>query len=688
MKKISRANSKKKSSNKKKTESSSSQGTILSMGNIDLIFKIEFSDEDLIKEEGEGKREGEGEGKREGEGEGKRGVEGEGEGEGKKEGEGEGKREGEGEGEGSKDKSYYNIEDFNSIKDLAFLKDRKNVWDKFILLPKNDTLDHLLLANIIRKKKVITEYIGFGRPNFTDNEKFFSEIFDYVSKKHNIVFNKTPLKKVIECSLYFEMKHKDKNKSFEAKISGGGEKDDEQKEDNSNKKMVKPNFSRKEGALANMVLENSNYYLFYLNYEDLTTITGIDRIDLIELLYFLRKRGTKIFINFFKKEEVKKEEDNDIEEEHFRSNSINYIENESEEETEESEGNQDEKSKKMKEINNIYYLTDLYFFDSKQTPKKFNKHYQFFSADKVKTKVNKDNYFDYFIKGIATGTKDEIDKEKYAFFIEYFNKLYVIRADKNAGNKYEFDLKIHPQINHYNMENIKHYKQIIKKNKNYYISLILAFILGNIIENKSTDIETIFKGYLVGLEMIKKKLELEKNEISDVQDIDFANIKIPNDSIDIKVRTLAHTGQEKAFILDCTNKEKSKLKDYVPLYDTHLINYLSNQKNINVLKKKGFINENGFIMVDPQYRSLMKDDEQNIEKDKNRRLSKNFNESNGMSIKTEDFQQKELECSIPTKRRIPKKVLNKPGKVYYQESAKTKNNKVNKNKLTENFFKQ
>ena len=477
------------------------------------------------------------------------------------------------------------------------------------------------------------------------------------------------------------MKHNNKNKSFVEKKNGKGEKDDEQKEDNSNKKMIKPNFSRKEGALANMVLENSNYYLFYLNFEDLTTITGVDRIDLIELLYFLRKRGTKIFINFCKAEEFK-EDDNDIEDEHFFSNSIQFIESDSEEE-EESDVNQDEKSKKMKEINNIYYLTDLYFFDSKQAPKKFDQHYQFFSADQVKTKVNKDNYFDYFIKGIATGTKDEIDKEKFAFFIEYFNKLYVIRANKNSGNKYAFDLKIHPQINHYNMENVKHYKKIIKKNKNYYISLILAFILGSIIENNSTDIETIFTGYLVGLEMIKKKLELEKNDINDIKEIDFANINIPKSSIDIKVRTLAHTGEEKAFILDCTNKEKSKLKDYVPLYDIHLINYLSNQKNINVLKKKGFINENGFIMVDPQYRSLMKDDQQNISKEKNvKGKSKNFNESNGRSIKTEDFQQKELESSIPTKKKIPKNILGKPGRVYYQENARTKN--INKNKFAEN----
>ena len=97
-----------------------------------------------------------------------------------------------------------------------------------------------------------------------------------------------------------------------------------------------------------------------------------------------------------------------------------------------------------------------------------------------------------------------------------------------------------------------------------------------------------------------------------------------------------------------------------------------------------FINKNGFIMVDPQYKNLMKDDQQNISKDKDiKGLSKNFNESNGMSTKTEDFQQKELESSIPTKRMIPKKILGKPGRVYYKEAAKTKS--FNKNKNAEKF---
>ena len=411
------------------------------------------------------------------------------------------------------------------------------------------------------------------------------------------------------------------------------------------------------------------------------------RIDLVELIYFLRKKGAKIFINFYKKEvekeeESEKEKDNDIASEHFNAKSINYIESEdNEEEEEQEEEQQDEKEKKMNNINNIYYYTDLYFFDTKQAPKKFNKHYKYFTADKIKNVVNKGNLYDYFIKGIATGTKDEVDKEKFGFFIEYFNKLYIIKADKNVGNKYEFPLKIHPQINHNNMKIIKSYKKIIKKNKNYYISLILAYILGSIIENNSTSLETLFKGYVNGLEVIKKKIELEKNNLNDNNDNDaHMNTKINSNEIEIKVKTLEYTGQENGFILDCTNKKKSELKDYVPLYDIHMANFLKSHKNLDELKKNGFINNKGFIMVDPQYRNIMKDDSQPTffdQKKYNITVENKIKKINVLmkeSDRTKDPRKEALLEGIPTKKKVPKTKLG-AGDLYNASSKK-----INKNK--------
>ena len=57
--------------------------------------------------------------------------------------------------------------------------------------------------------------------------------------------------------------------------------------------------------------------------------------------------------------------------------------------------------------------------------------------------------------------------------------------------------------------------------------------------------------------------------------------------------------------MDCTNKSKSTLKDYVALYDYHLRGFFSSQLIRNYLKTKGFIDSKGFIMYDPVYRNVM-----------------------------------------------------------------------------------
>ena len=95
----------------------------LSFGKLDLIYKFDFTEKDLEKTEEEIKQDE----------------------------------------NGSK---YYNIEDFNSIKDLKFLQDKKNLWDKISLKPNNATLDQLLTANKISKKKMDIEYISYGCPKF------------------------------------------------------------------------------------------------------------------------------------------------------------------------------------------------------------------------------------------------------------------------------------------------------------------------------------------------------------------------------------------------------------------------------------------------------------------------------------------------------------------------------------------
>ena len=316
---------------KKEKEQQETPGC-LSFGKLDLIYKIEFNEKDL--ENGE---------------------------------------------------QPYNIEDINSIKDLSFIKEKKNIWDKIIVKPNNQTLEQLLFGNKISKKKMNLEYIGYGcPPPFEGEEEFFQEIFNHVNEKNHININQKPLIEDGPYSLKFELIFKDKTHTF--CIGSGGEeekkeeekkeeekkeeekkegennneekkeeekkegennneekkeeenvgkkeenkeenKEEENKEKDAEKKKEEenqpdeyepneamkegkiPKFSRKDSVLCNLNPNSKKYSLFYLNYDELKNIPGnFEKRDLIELLYFFKKKGIKIFINFYQPEEEKKEE--------------------------------------------------------------------------------------------------------------------------------------------------------------------------------------------------------------------------------------------------------------------------------------------------------------------------------------------------------------------------------------------
>jgi hypothetical protein len=121
----------------------------------------------------------------------------------------------------------------------------------------------------------------------------------------------------------------------------------------------------------------------------------------------------------------------------------------------------------MRELNELYELTHIYFFDTRQCRKIYNKHYQAFTTDnKINWKnIVKANIFDYFIKGIAPATRDEVIGMKTGLFIEQLNKLTIIYTSKKAAYKQEFDSQPHPKINHNNMSLIKEYKDILSQKK-------------------------------------------------------------------------------------------------------------------------------------------------------------------------------------------------------------------------------
>ena len=665
----------------------------LSFGKLDLIYKFEFIEKDLEKSEEEIQKDE----------------------------------------NGSK---YYNIEDFNSIKDLKFLQDKKEIWERISLKPNNATLDQLLTANKISKKKMNVEYITYGIPKFEEEEeKFFLDIYNYVNEKNNLDINEKPLVEDGSYSLKFEFYFKDQTHSF--CLGSGGEnaeeekkeenpeeekkeeekkeestpqenkeestpqenkeestpqenneapeenKEEEKKEENQEPEDYEPNeamkaekipkFSRKDSVLCNMDPKNKKYTLFYLNFDGLKDIPGnFENNDLIELLYFLKKKGAKIFINYCKPEEPKEEKKEESKEN--KENAGKEKEKQKPKDKGKKEENDEKEEKEMKCLNNLYYLTDIYFFDFKQAIEEFNKHYHCFTTDKSDKNINKQKLLDYFINGIASGTKKEVDGDKYGFFLEDFVKFYMVHANKKKAKKNEFDCQLFPKVNHNNIKLIDEYKNIIKKNSNNYVSIFITFFISGITSSGATD-EAIIGGFLNALEILKRKVECEKNNIN-LNEKNLMKYKISEKNLAERIKELNLINQEGDFVLDCTNKEKSELKEYIPLYDYHLVYYFRSYVNQKELKKKGFINDKGYIMYDPVHRKRMRPDLANVklnEEETQKKVESNIkNIDVGSRIKDKEIDSSKIDNdnNLTTVRKLPKSKYGIVGK-----NAKGKNKK-------------
>ena len=277
------------------------------------------------------------------------------------------------------------------------------------------------------------------------------------------------------------------------------------------------------------------------------------------------------------------------------------------EQKQEEEKIQKKEKKEMRELNEIFYFTDGYFFDTKQACAMFNTHYLCHTTDNIKSKkvINRQKVFDYFITAIARGAMDEVVGNKVGLFMEDFNRYAIIHCSKKAASKNELNAQPHPKINPHNIDLVKQYQDIIKNNKNDYYSIFVCLAVNEISANNSVSNEVIYPTFLTCLEIIKRKVECEKNGITSINEDQLYKVKINEKALQQELQKLASDSKEGGFVLDCTNKSKSTLKDYVALYDYHLRGFFSSQLIRKNLKEKGFIDSKGFIMYDPVYRNVM-----------------------------------------------------------------------------------
>ena len=519
-------------------------------------------------------------------------------------------------------KKYHKLKNIYDISSLSFIHNNGEIIKHIKLSSKNELIKLLMIGNLNSENKAIIDYICFGAPIFSEKEAFFYDILDSVTKRYGIIFNKKPLnlnagyyikielifgsqKKEILIESEGKYEHEDDN---DIKEEGDTQsnynilEDDFDEDYHLNEAMIKnliPKFRRR-NMLCNMYPLFNKYDMLYFNFEDLNKISKNFKIEyMLELIDFFKKKKSIIFVNYYMLEKDKEKIDNNPKkDEKIPSSQIK------------SSKRILTKEEYLEIINRFYYVTDVYFFDKKQSIKNFNDHYNLFTTDDSKKIISSRNVYDYFIKGIATGTENEVPNEKTGIFLDEFNEFCIIHVNKNnLVEKEEYDPHPFPKINTHNIKEVSIYKDIIKKNKNDFYSLFLSELVISISHNSnylSISPLIIYPSYLTGMDLIKKKIECIKNGVKiDENDEKFYKIKKHPKIISQELDKITKGEKEGKFLLDCTNKITSNKKEYISLFDFHLKNFFSSEIIRKNLENKGFIDSEGYILYDPLYKDAM-----------------------------------------------------------------------------------
>ena len=74
-------------------------------------------------------------------------------------------------------------------------------------------------------------------------------------------------------------------------------------------------------------------------------------------------------------------------------------------------------------------------------------------------RIGRPNFKSDFI-GIASGTKNEVDGDKFGFFLEDFMKYYVIHANKKKAKKNEFDYQLINTNSNFSKNHLQDYMKV------------------------------------------------------------------------------------------------------------------------------------------------------------------------------------------------------------------------------------
>ena len=199
---------------------------------------------------------------------------------------------------------------------------------------------------------------------------------------------------------------------------------------------------------------------------------------------------------------------------------------------------------------------------------------------------------DLFMRKIETKKKQ---KNRIGILFEELKTITIIEQDSFTKMvlyhmKYEINY-LEPNLSE---EKFNEYKKISNDNFDYLKSIFIGGYLSRLFNHRNFN--TCF---VAGNESIKNIIYYLKNKFDLPKDKKYYEIKVRKAKSEKSEKELMNEKKENNFILDCTNINNSRKKEYNSLFDSYCISFLGKENNRKFLLKRGFINKNGYILNDP-----------------------------------------------------------------------------------------
>ena len=532
-----------------------------------------------------------------------------------------------------------NLRDINSLKDLSFIIDNEQLWERIELSSKSELLNTLIHMNRIKKIKNIVAYLVYDKMVFTQEQKKFQKILDFVLLNYGVVIYSYS---ICKCRINISFNLIYKNKSI--KIMLYGDNNDETNTDNKEECKYMEDTCKEEendneiGLFSKIPEKQVNFndfkylYIHFSEYNSGGEFYEIFKLsDIYNYIKYIKINfKIKIIMNFcenFRKSEkylielikivdihifrnksdllellIKKKEIDDLKEQKNNQKLMETIKIKKFKNLKHKLYNKETKSSIASNSNTTKIHKNsrekIDIVENKSQSLKnilIRKSIKLTLNRKNKAFFDKHNIFNYINDIIYNSSKPRtyysLQNDKLGIYLDTFKKIYIVKYKMFKPNPEirEYEFNIYPKSNIHNLKQIESIRKILYSNYALFSYMIYGCIISTILDDIKKGYENYYLFYLYIRLSILKILSVIKNRMHIPTNREFYIVELKKEEINKIISDENNHKKEKGFINEYSSNESdfrfTKKNNFFPL---------QNDK-FGILFKKTFNGSNSFF---------------------------------------------------------------------------------------------